>query len=285
MELIKLTEDNITDYAAYIGEDVAENIGRIYFRGILAVEGDAPVGGMIWQLRNMQEEDNHCSNIVWLVCSDEQIAEALFGKYNEMIREADVAMSTFTLPAKTSKVEKQILKDYGFSVALTEGDLLTARLSELMAIGFVKSMKQSENIKAIRDITQRGFNNALRRIISMGHVGTCDDISYLSRSYFENDVSVYAEDDGVINGMLLCHKRPSGKVEVCMLASMDKNNVKLLPQLIAAAAYNASELYPPETEIIIDRHNYAALALGEKLFPRGFGVPVYTGSRVENGGA
>ncbi len=61
-----------------------------------------------------------------------------------------------------------------------------------------------------------------------------------------------------------------------------KESVKLLPQMIKQAVESAYESYEPDTRIIINRHDYASLALGERLFPRGFGIPVYVGERKED---
>ena len=41
------------------------------------------------------------------------------------------------------------------------------------------------------------------------------------------------------------------------------------------------EHYPGDTHVMLDRHNESSFLLSEKLFPRGFGVPVYAGSREE----
>ena len=56
---------------------------------------------------------------------------------------------------------------------------------------------------------------------------------------------------------------------------------KIIPQMMKQSVTSAEEIYSPDTEVWIDRHNYASLALSEKLFPRGFGTPVYVGSRQE----
>ena len=52
--------------------------------------------------------------------------------------------------------------------------------------------------------------------------------------------------------------------------------------MIKKAVLSALEEYDPQTEVLIDRHNYATLALTEKLFPRGFGIPVYKGEKEED---
>ena len=284
MEVIVLTEENVSRYEDYISQDVAENIGRTYHRGLIVTNDDVPVAGMVWELKNVLKEKDVESRIIWMTIEDESAGDVLFGKYDELIKEASVIKSYFSLPARTGKEEKKLLKEKGFTVALMEGDQITARLSEIAEIEFVKKIKKAETINPLRFITQRGFNSVLRRMMSIGHYGICEDLPYLPRSYFENDISCFSEVDGVINGLLLCHKYPSGKIEVSMIAAVGKDYVKILPYMIAISVQNALEIYPPETEVIIDRHNYASLALGEKLFPRGFGVPVYIGERSENGG-
>lgn len=284
MEVIVLTEENVLKYEEYLSQDVAEDIGRTYHRGLVVMNNDTPVAGMVWELRNVLKEKDVESHITWMSIENESATDLMFGKYGEMIKEASVTKSSFALPARTGKELKKILKERGFTVALMEGDQITARLSEIAQIDFVNKIKKTDNINPLRFITQRGFNSVLRRMMSLGHYGICEDLPYLPRSYFENDISCFSEVDGVINGLFLCHKYPSGKLEVSMIAAVGKDYVKILPFMIAVAVQNALDIYPPETEVIIDRHNYASLALGEKLFPRGFGVPVYIGERTENGG-
>jgi hypothetical protein len=82
--------------------------------------------------------------------------------------------------------------------------------------------------------------------------------------------------------MLLLHRKPSEQLEVVLLHVTGKESVKLIPQLIKQAVESAYEAYDPDTKIVINRHDYASLALGERLFPRGFGIPVYEGERVES---
>ena len=111
--------------------------------------------------------------------------------------------------------------------------------------------------------------------------GLCEDLPYLSKAYFENDVSCYLEEDGDIIGLLLFHKKPSGTLEVVIMQVLGNEHVKDLLSMMCQALSAAKEIYDQQTEICIDRHNYSTLALSEKLFPRGFGIPVYTGSRNE----
>ena len=283
MEIKELNLGNISEYNDHIPGDIAENIGRIYYRGLIAEDSGLFCGGMVWEIKNVlgREDSGKKAHIIWLSSENEETGSAIFECFNEKIAEEGVEETTFTLPAKTSKSEKTMLKNLGFSVSLMEGDTITARLSEISSLSFVGKIKPTEEIMPLSAITQRGFNNALKRMVSKGHFGLCEDIESLPRGHFENDISCYCENDGIICGFFLCHLTSTGKLLVEMMAYNGPDSSKYIVQMICKAVEAAIEKYPPETEVVIDRHNYASLALGEKLLPRGFGIPVYIGERKE----
>ncbi|MBQ3795047.1 MAG: hypothetical protein II842_01980 [Butyrivibrio sp.] len=281
MYIVELNEDNRADYSEYISEDISENIGRTFYHGLIAEEEDKPIAGIIWEIRNALSDKDNISNIVWLRIDDENVAVELFDKYRECVAEEDVVTSSYCLPAISMDKEKKALEDAGFSMAFTEGDLIKARLSEIDEIAYIKKAKTKEYIKPLKNLTQREFVSSVRRFTTKGLFGLCEDLPYLSKAYFENDVSCYLEEDGDIIGLLLFHKKPSGTLEVVIMQVLGNEHVKDLLSMMCQALSAAKEIYDQQTEICIDRHNYSTLALSEKLFPRGFGIPVYTGSRNE----
>lgn len=282
MGVVELTEENIEQFADYLTEDIAENIGRTFYSGlIISDDQNVSKAGIVWEYKNMLNDSDKESKIVWLKADDEQSFMDLFEAYGKAIKLEGIVKSSFVLPAKTSKDLKMMLKDKGFTVELMEGDKITARLSEMAKISAFNRITISEAIMPLRSATQRAFSTAISKTLVQGHYGTCEDLAYLPRLYFENDVSCYAEIDGQITGLLLLHKTPSEKLELVLMFASGKESVRLLPQMIKQSLESAYECYEPETEIIIDRHDYASLALGEKLLPSSFGIPVYTGSREE----
>ncbi len=283
MEIKELNLENISDYRGNIPEDIAENIGRIYYRGLIMEDAGTFLAGMIWEIKNaaFNQDAGKTAHIVWLSFSLDEACPDLFKAFDEMIAEEGIVKTTFTLPAKTNKTEKAMLKSLGFSVSLMEGDSITAKLSEISSFNFVGKIKPTEEIMPLSAITQRGFNSALKRMVSKGHFGLCEDIESLPRGHFENDISCYCEQDGIVCGLFLCHLTASGKLLVEMMAYNGNDSSKYIVQMICKAVEAASEKYSPETEVIINRHNYASLALGERLLPRGFGIPVYVGERKE----
>ena len=283
MNVIELTEDNVEEYMEYLTEDVAENIGRTFYNGLVVTDDyGTPTAGVVWEYKNMLKDSDKESHIVWLQADGEESFNELFDKYDRAIKLEGIVRSFFSLPARTSQNLKNMLKERGFSVKLMEGDDITAKLSEIADISAFSKISISDAVMPLRGATQRGFSAAISRMMVQGHYGTCEDLAYLPRLYFENDVSCYAEVDGQITGLLLLHRTPSEQLQVVLMHVTGKESVKLIPQMIKQAVESAYEAYEPDTKIVIKRHDYATLALGERLFPRGFGIPVYEGERSES---
>ena len=281
MHIVDLNEENIDEYIDYIAPDVAENIGRFFFRGILCFDEDDLSGGMIWEVRNTMREEKNESNIVWLRIDSDEAGEFLFDNYSDLISLDDVEVSTISLPARGASKEKESLENAGFKVVFMEGDLIKTKLSEIAELDAFKKVKPGDSIRPLKDMTQRGFNAGVRPFMDKGLYGLCQDLPYLPRSYFENDISSYSENEGQVNGLFLFHKNPSGGLAIMVMAAIGNDYGKILPQMIKHSITRAIEIYPLDTEVWIDRHNYASLALSEKLFPRGFGIPVFIGTRQE----
>ena len=281
MNILALDENNIEQYSDYISADMAENIERIYFHGLIAISEDKPVGGMIWEIRNPMSEAEKESSICWLRLDDHKAAEKLFDFYKLAIDKEDVSFSTYSLPARNFANGRDALIAEGFSLELMEGDIIRTTLSEALSLPVFQKIKPGEDIRPISELSKRGFNAGLRRYVSQDIKGVCDDIEYLPRDYFDSDVSCYCEMDGMVNGVLLVHKQPSGALRIVIMSALGGDFKRILPQMMCKSLTNAKKIYKPQTEICIDRHNYAALALSEKLFPCCIGVPVYMGRRQE----
>ena len=66
MNVFTLDTENMTDYVYFLTPDIAENIGRTYYRGIVVEEGDGePVAAMVWEVRNVLSGGPKESNIIF----------------------------------------------------------------------------------------------------------------------------------------------------------------------------------------------------------------------------
>ncbi len=284
MQIIELNDENISEYTQYVGEDMAENLERTFYRGFLVMSdaGDDMLSGIIWEYHNYDEDTDTESFIEWIKINDPEAADTLFDEYTKRIKAEAVVKSHFVIPVKDRKVEKEALKKAGFTARLTEGDNIIVELSELSALPIMKSRAVPPNISVISDLTLRKFRKGIYQCVTKGKKGLCQDLSFLQMSWFDADVSCYAKgEEDTITGFFLFHKLPSGMMSIQLMIGLDKNAQQNLLGMIRKFIISMEENYPPETKILLNRHTQASLQLTEKLLPRGFGIPVYAGVREE----
>lgn len=281
METVELTQDNISEYVDFFGEDMAENIGRIYYCGLAVYDGEETKAGLIWEYRNLDIKDECESHIVFFKATDTEAAGIVFGIYRELASQNGIRKTFFVIPAKDSKLEKEVLKEEGFTVRLSESDHIIVKLSELSAMPLMEKRKIPDGIKPLEEITVRKFRQGIDRSVRSGHKGLCEDLEALTLGWFNQEVSCCYEKDDRVTAMLLFHKLPSEILSIQLMVCMDEDYGRILPGLMRKFIMTCEELYPPDTRILLNRHDEASFVLSEKLLPRGFGIPVYAGSREE----
>ena len=280
MVIIELNEENIGYYQDYIGVDICENLSREFYFGLIAVNDDEIRGGIIWHYKFLAGDIK--SVIEWCAAADSAAAEALFDSYASKIKENNIKHSDIVVPATKSREEKEILKEAGFKVRLTESDNIIVTLSELSAMSLMKERKIPRGVTTLGDITVRQFKEAISKCFFAGKKGLCEDLDILPVSFFDPDISVcYVNKEDVVMGLLLFHILPSGMLSIQLMVCLDNNVGVVLPGMMRKFVTEMEENYPPDTKILLNRHTEASLLLTEKLLPRGFGIPVYVGSREE----
>lgn len=284
MEIIELTEDNIQEYVSFIGEDVAEHIGRIFYRGLIALLEDQKdmAAGIIWRYTNLTEKKDTESVIEWLKIQDPEAAGALFGAYSEHIAKEKAVRSHAVIPVKDTGREQQALKEAGFKIRLTEGDNIIVSLSELFELPIMKNRNVPDYIHPLNTLVSRRFRRGVQQCISIGQRGLCEDLEYLPMTWFDPDISFYAEKDGKFCGFLLFHKMPSDMIAIQLMTGIGKDFQQTILGMIRKCMITMEENYPADTKILMNRRNQASLKLAEKLLPRGFGIPVFAGGREES---
>ena len=142
-QIQELTEDNIEYYTDYVGMDMADNIGRTYYCGLIASSDDLPVSAMVWELKNKESDKDTESLISWIRVDDEGAFPELMAAYRERIL-FDVKKSTAVIPVRDGKHIRGILKDEGFNLRLTESDMMHVKLYELSGMPFMQKLKNWE---------------------------------------------------------------------------------------------------------------------------------------------
>ncbi|WP_024865095.1 hypothetical protein [Butyrivibrio sp. FCS014] len=284
--IVDIDEDNREEYADYLGEDVSENIGRAYYRAIAVVDEatSMPRAGMVWTLKNINEDADTESNIVFIRSDNEDAFSYMMDDYTDRIKSDGVVRSHAFIPVKEGRQLKEMLKEAGFNMRLSESDVVLVKLSELSDMPFLQKIKKAgipDTILPLEQVTMRSFRKGVTKCVMQGMVGLCDDLSDLDMGWFENDVSCVSIIDGAINGLLLFHQRPSGVIAIQLMVCLDQSFKKTLPYLMGRFVISMEKKYSPDVRIELDRHNQQSLLLSEKLLPRGFGIPIYAGSRTE----
>jgi hypothetical protein len=285
-KIIELKEDNIDNFKEYVDKDIAEFIGRAYYRGLVALNDDREVAAsLVWMLRHFNDESKDTqSDIIWAKCNGKEAFDEIMEEYALCLWNEDVKVSTVSLPAKNGKELRNLFRTAGFEMEIAESDIVLVRVSELSAMPFMQKMRKKkipESIKSLNSVTMRVFRRGINKCIGQGSYGLCEDLPDLGISYFEKDVSCVSVLEGEINGFFLFHKRPSGILAIQLLRCLDDSFKTTIPYMMCRFVAAMEAKYGPEALVELDRHNEQSLLLSEKLIPRGLGIPVYSGKRNE----
>ncbi len=283
MSTLLLTEENLDVYRDYIDADIAENIGRIFYRAVISLSDSelTPDGLILWRFVNMESEKPKEAVIEFFDSDSEEAALALLEKYKEETAKVKIIRSSFMLSVQQGRHHKSILKNAGFTFKLFEGDDIVCTIGELEKLPILNMNISIDNAHTLMEMNMRRFRKEITRCVEAGRHGVCEDLSYLPMSYFDLEVSSYVEKEDVVEGLQLYHRTPSGNLEIKLLIAWGKDFKKIFAQLFKKTLISAMGIYPDDTKVILNRHNEAAILLTEKLFPRSLGCPVYTGERKE----
>jgi hypothetical protein len=279
MEYIEITCDNAEDFSAFIDEDMQENLDRVFFRGLGAVDdAGQTVGALVYELKDSESEDDTRSRIRVLSGSDE-VKEELMTRYTEDVSDEDVIESFYE---SSDEVMSKTLESDGFSFAQSEALDLPVTMESIQKIAnMLKVNKMPDFIKPLSEVSILQYRSFIKNCLFKGNRGLVDDLAYLPKNWFEMDVSSCALDKDEVNAVLLLKRAPSGVLYVLLYTAFGPDAKKNLSFLIANTAQKLLENYPPETKIIIRRHNEMVTKLTAKLFAGVKGETVFSGSRNE----
>lgn len=278
MEIIAINEKNRNTFAERMGPDLTEDLDREFYRGLGALgDGDTPMGVLIYELKNVEEETATKSEIILLDGDDEKVKDALMESYKAAVAAENVKESFYELPGQDLGA---FFEKMGFKNDVIEGGTVSITLEEFMQLPIIKG-KIPEHIGSISGLVMRAFRKGVTKFLFMGKKGLLEDLAYLPINWFEMEVSAYSAADEKVNGFLLLRKNPSGSLEVKLFIAAGPDYLVNLVGMVRYAVKKAYELYPPETKIIIRRHNDQTHAFVGKLFPGAKGEPSIRGGRDE----
>ncbi len=279
MRIENLTTENVSDYTEFLTQDIAGWIGRSFVCGfvLLPEEEPAPVAGMVWQLVSGEDEYETDSRILFIKAEDDENADLLLNEYSELAKDMDCERSLFQLPAVLGGVEKKALERAGFTLETGEGEVVSLALADLGMALITEKDGRREDIKRLGEADERSFDVAMAELEMDGISGTCMDLAYLPKDFFENDISCFLDDGGDISAMILFHKRASGKIELDLMSGVgeyETDGVELFKQ----AVLFSEGIYAPNTKFLFDRSDENTAAFLNGFFPKAKGAQVVAGS-------
>ena len=279
MEFIEITSDNAEDFSAYIDEDMAENLDRTFFRGIGALEGSSPVGAIVYELKDSENEDDTKSRVLMLCGESDDIKCGLLEEYKKELSEDEVLESYFE---SGDEVLAGILEKNGFSNSQTEGEEIVVSIDDIKKlISIFKISRFPEHIQSISGLSTLQYRTFIKNCLFKGKHGICEDLSYLPRNWFEMDISSCAVIDEKVEGMLLMRKTPLGKLIAQLYVDIGPDSKKDLLLLMAYTCVKIVEIYPDDVKVIVRRHNDSVRKLTDKLVANLKGDMIYFGTRRE----
>ena len=281
MEFRTLSDNSIYEYHDYVDDDIAENMIRLYYRGIASHDPDdsRPLSLLIWELKSVEDLRDTESELKWIYTADSSFLSPLLEEYGKEAQEEAVKKTFFESPPMESG-EEAAFGACGFSLKHTESRDLHVTIEECRRLPVAKG-KAPRYVESILYLDSQEFFQGIMNILFKHENPALEDLAYLPKNWYEQSVSCYTRTDGRISGFLLVHKCPSGILVPVLLFAVGADFKKSLMEMMRFSINRAAELYPEDTVIRIHRRNQEVAALSKKFFPDKKGDPAVAGKRTE----
>ena len=269
MEIRKITEETKEEYLQVLDRDDVEHIGRKYYRGLaLHADPDADVqGAMIWKLVHARKGEKITSQIMCFYAKDQEAGSVLLAEYEKEIATEGVTGSCFQF-SRDREAVGEIFEQAGFLLEEKKSRELMVTVEELSKLAGKRTPELSPNIVSIDQLMLRQFQKGIMNCLSHGLAGALEDLDTLPAGWFEPKVSCCVQSKGKVNGFLLFHETPSGRLAVKLLFVCKPATNQDLLGMIRYAILQAKENYPPQTQVVIRSYDEATDAFARKIFPK-----------------
>ena len=105
MEIIEITKQNTGFMKGFIDEDMLENIGRIFYRGLAVVDEDEIRCAMIWEVLNLENNRSNESRICFFKARDEEAASGILDAYDMKVMAEDIRVSSVVMPVENRRAD------------------------------------------------------------------------------------------------------------------------------------------------------------------------------------
>ena len=284
MEIVEITQYNLSEFAGILPSDMAENIGRACFHAIGITEDgqDTAKAALVWEIRNVEKQNTAQSELKCFYAKDEASGSPLLEKYSEMI-----AFSSETVDCSYYEFEgeneliSRLMKQSGFEESVKESSKIEIKVAELKKLKLGKK-KTPPHILSTNEIRGLKFCQGIANCMFRGKRGLLEDLDTLPEDWFEHDISSCTMTDGRIDGMFLVHKTPSGILRPVLLMCSGPDARENLLYMLKYTAEKTVMHYSDDTLIEVRCLHEYAKALVDNLFPDKHGEEIVYGIRRED---
>ena len=280
LDIMKLNKD---EYTKLVGQDIAENIRRQYYQGLVYKESakKKPNAALVWETLNSESRRRPTfSRLVYFSAPDKEIADELLEEYGKIAREDKVNETVFELTEISNDV-RDSLQDGGFKIQKKESTDLVFSVEEALANKRIDFTRNTKNILPVSEISEVQFKQWTKYCLYHDECGINDDLENLPKNWYDEDISCCAVLDEKILGMLLVHIFPNGAITPVLLFSTGKNSTPIVLNMIRFFVKEAEKKYSKDTRIVVTRRSDLTRRLMDSLFPKKLGETVIAGERKE----
>lgn len=278
MRIIEIDDDNAEEFNIFLNEDLIEDIGRKFYRGIGALnENDEAAGVFIYELLgvNSDIEATKC-RIIFAGGDDDEALSAMIGEYDNRVVEDNIELTTYET---TDERVAAALERAGFTRETRPGSFIRFRVGDLEKVKLKLNMNIPGYIVGISEASFLQFRNGIKNFLFKGVKCAAEDIAFLPMSWFDKDVSSCCITDGKVDGMFLIRRNPSGSMQAILYTCTGPDSRRNLAYMLIRSVNMALNLYSHEDEVMINCRNKEISNLVEHILPGIDAGEVFAGSR------
>ncbi|MCR5097788.1 MAG: hypothetical protein K6B14_02430 [Lachnospiraceae bacterium] len=281
MEVYEISSDNAEEFLDILGEDVVDDMKRVFYRGIgVKDDDDVAMGAFVFELKDYESDKDTKSSILFAKSSSDEVTSAMLQYYkSETVYNEDIAESFYEF---LDEHAADFCQAGGFTKVEKESDFVKLTLADVAKTEFAKKRKCPDYIKSISSLSVMQYRSAIKDFLFKGQKGILEDLAYLPMTWFDREISSCSVSDGVVDGLFLVRSTPSGILIPVFYYAYGQDFMKNLVYMLVRSILKAIDTRPPETPVWVCRSKKATRDLMARVSPGIKGEQVFFGERTEN---
>ncbi len=279
----EIDSDNLAGSAALLGQETVQNLTRAYYSGLGVFEENenAPHSAMVWRTVNSECMGDTESELVFFSASDHEAGEDLLREYTKYTSYSNIKRSFFECKA-LPELSERLLSESGFEITVKESRDIVVVLGEIPEEKFTKK-RMVRNVRLLKELSELQFKQGIFNCVFNDYTGLMEDLAFLPREWYEEDVSVCLLTDNKVDGLFLIRRTIGDELMPVLLFSTGIGSNTDVFEMLCAAYAAAAKKYPGDTRIRIRRENDKTMRMAAHYFPDISGERAVYGERNERG--